>query len=81
MNCAHSAIRDFIFLAGLLLCALGVWCLLISFARGRAAAYGDRLLSLCKYDDEIAHMALDNMAKEHARVLRSGQYHLGTQDQ
>lgn len=46
MNCASVAIRDFVFVSGLLLCALGVACLVVTILRARAARLGDRALQV-----------------------------------
>jgi hypothetical protein len=74
MTCLHLAIRDFVFIWGLILCALGLSCLLVSIARGRAAHIGDELLEICKYDDEIVRLALSNIREEHALVLGRSNY-------
>ncbi|HZO11962.1 MAG TPA: hypothetical protein VFB62_01845 [Polyangiaceae bacterium] len=46
MNCLSTAVRDFVFVAGLILCVIGVACLIVSIIRARAARLGDRALQV-----------------------------------
>lgn len=46
MNCASFALRDFVFVAGLILCAIGTACLIVTILRARAARLGDRALEV-----------------------------------
>ena len=46
MSCFNVAVRDFVFVAGLILCVIGVACLIVTIIRARAARLGDRALQV-----------------------------------
>lgn len=49
MNCINVALRDFVFVAGLVLAIAGVICLLISMGRRRAAELGKEFRAAAKF--------------------------------
>ncbi len=46
MNCFSVALRDFVFVSGLIMCVLGLACLLVAIARTRHARLGERALQV-----------------------------------
>ncbi len=64
MNCVHSALRDFVFVAGLLLCVFGVACLVVSILRARESSVGAALIDACAGDMETVDLAISNVRAE-----------------
>lgn len=46
MSCINIALRDFVFVSGLILCVIGIACLIAAMRRERMARLGDRALQV-----------------------------------
>lgn len=64
MNCIPTALHDFVFVAGLLLCVLGVASLVVSILRARESRVGAELIEACAGDMPTVEKAISNVRAE-----------------